>query len=184
MNRGGLRFAAVGLVAVVAVGCGSPRGSIAVVPVAPQTTESKNGPFVIALTTDSVARAGAPVSARATANYDGVPREVEAFMPGSGPLRFSLSQIGGDIRVDGGGPADCVSKTITRGTIADSPFVKSGGYDPAGPHAQFYRAFFAEDALILPAGEWQIVATLDISLDGCSEAADTAKASSNVIVLP
>jgi hypothetical protein len=95
-----------------------------------------------------------------------------------------LFQVGGDIVIDGGGPADCVSKPITRGQVSRSPFIKAGGFDPTGPNAQFYRDFFAERELLLPAGEWDIRATLNISVVDCREASERAEALVRLIVPP
>jgi hypothetical protein len=75
-----------------------------------------------------------------------------------------------------------VSGPIHPGEVARSPFVKSGGYDPGDPNADFYRAFFANPDLVLPPGEWQIGATLNISLDDCKQATNATRVSVLVVV--
>jgi hypothetical protein len=167
------------------VGCGNPGGKLTTPAVPPSVmSEARGGPFLLTIIADAAQRAGAPIHVHATATYDGGQARAEAFSPGSGPLQFWLRQIGGDISVIGGGPADCVSKPIARGEIARSAYVKAGGYEPRGPNAAFYERFFGEPQLLLPAGLWEIGVTLNISLEGCALAADTARASVEVLVSP
>jgi hypothetical protein len=165
---------------VLAGACSEPDPST--LPVIPQTSNSAtSGPFTITLSADAVAAAGKKISSRAAVIYRG-PDGVQAFSAASGPIQFWIAQVGGNIHVDGGGPADCVSGPIHPGEVARSPFVKSGGYDPGDPNADFYRAFFANPDLVLPPGEWQIGATLNISLDDCKQATNATRVSVLVVV--
>lgn len=170
------------VLAALAWGCSEPDPSTA--PAIPQTSNSAtSGPFTITISADLVATAGRKIESGAIVIYRG-PDGVQAFTAGAGPIQFWVAQVGGSIRVGGGGPAHCVSGPIHPGEIARSPFVKSGGYDPDDPNAKFYREFFADPDLVLPPGEWEIGATLNISLDGCKQATDATRVSVRVVVGP
>jgi hypothetical protein len=70
------------------------------------------------------------------------------------------------------------------GEIDSTPIYKAGGFDPSGPDAAFYRSYFAEPELVLPAGIWDIGATLNVSLVGCGDVDDIARVAIRVIVAP
>jgi hypothetical protein len=54
---------------------------------------------------------------------------------------------------------------FTKGEPARYDFVKSGGWSADDENADFYEAFFADPELILPAGEYEVSATLKYSTD-------------------
>jgi hypothetical protein len=73
-------------------------------------------------------------------------------------LGFQYVEVGGSRRTEPVWTADCASHQLR----ADAPLVteltKSGGYSADDPDADFYRAFFSEPEVKLPAGVWDITA--------------------------
>ncbi len=87
---------------------------------------------------------------------------------GSGPVAFGLAQIDGDIVIAGARmTADCVSHEYARLVPVALPFRKSGGFSNDDPNAAFYKAFFADPVLRLPAGRWRVTASLSGFLEAC-----------------
>ncbi|HEX7950543.1 MAG TPA: hypothetical protein VF494_09355, partial [Candidatus Limnocylindrales bacterium] len=90
---------------------------------------------------------------------------VELGVAGNGPIEFIFREVDGDRNI---GPAwDTVCASAQLG--ADSPIVrsirKSGGYSDDQPDAAFYRSFFADPLVRLPAGDWDITAIAEF-MDG------------------
>ena len=90
---------------------------------------------------------------------------------GSGLIVFGIKQLDGTRQMDGISTADCA---LGRYTVSPAdplvvPFWKGGGFSASDPDAAFWRSYFADPLLHLPAGEWEISA--DASFDegaGCS----------------
>jgi hypothetical protein len=79
----------------------------------------------------------------------------------------------------------CARQVIARATPLRAPFAKSGGFTGADPDATIWRAYFADPALHLPAGRWQVTASAAFYTgDGCSGQAHGLDASVTVVVLP
>lgn len=162
------------VVALVVFACGQPNQSARTDPSAaaetPTVVQVVDGPFMLTLTADRSARAGTPIGMIATLAYVGHQRVV--FMPGSGPVRFSLKQLDGPIQVGPGGPLSCSSRPFEPGETYSTAFIKSGSFSPGDPNAEFYRRFFAEEELILPEGEWEIAAVAAVSFKDCDVLTD------------
>ena len=58
-----------------------------------------------------------------------------------------------------------MTTTIKKGEILRFDFSKSGGWSAEDPHADFYEKFYSEKELILPAGTYEISATISCSFD-------------------
>lgn len=54
---------------------------------------------------------------------------------------------------------------LEKGKIVKFDYVKSGGWTDDGPNANFYKKFFSEKELILPAGKYEISASIACSFD-------------------
>jgi hypothetical protein len=64
-----------------------------------------------------------------------------------------------------------------------SPIKKSGGYSDSQPDAAFYRAFFADPLVRLPAGEWDITAIAVFTEGlGCQGVSHSMSATIRVVV--
>lgn len=55
--------------------------------------------------------------------------------------------------------------TFTKGHIVKYDFSKSGGWSGDDPNAKFYEEFYRDPNLILPAGDYEISAEINCSLD-------------------
>jgi hypothetical protein len=88
--------------------------------------------------------------------------------PGSGPLGFGIEQLDGPIDTQPGWRASCGHDTWAPGEVRTEPFAKSGGFSADDPMAGFWRAYFDEPDLILPAGQYRVFAVVDYDLDDCS----------------
>jgi hypothetical protein len=64
------------------------------------------------------------------------------------------------------------------------PYAKSGAFDPAGPNAAEYEAFFNDPNLALGAGVWLIEADLSLALGDCGGRRVEAVAPLQVTVAP
>lgn len=98
------------------------------------------------------------IDVEATLKLIGPNTEATLWGSGSGPIGFSVVEVGGDRRMDAAWQADCSPHAITADAPITVPFAKSGGYSADDPNAAFYEAFFADPELRLPAGEWQVSA--------------------------
>lgn len=77
---------------------------------------------------------------------------------GGGLLAFAFRQVGGQIDVEPAWTADCTPHRLATGEPMTAPIAKSGGWSDDQPNADFYRAFFADPQIRLPAGDWEITA--------------------------
>lgn len=96
--------------------------------------------------------------------------------PFSGPLGFGIEQLDGPVD---NGPAwrmSCVHEDWAPGEVRNEPFTKSGGFGADDPMAEFWRAYFDEPDLILPAGDYRVFAVADYDLDDCSAGGSTLTA--------
>ena len=90
---------------------------------------------------------------------------------GSGLIVFGVKELGGTREMGGLSTADCAigRYTVSPGDPLVVPFFKSGGFSGSDPDAAFWRSYFADPLLHLPAGNWEISA--DATFDegaGCS----------------
>lgn len=87
----------------------------------------------------------------------------DAAISGAGEnvFGFEFSRVGGP-RFQPVWPASCKSYLIS----PDQPLVfaieKSGTIDPLDPNAPYYREFFRDPQIRLPAGEWRVTAVAQI----------------------
>lgn len=90
--------------------------------------------------------------------------------PGSGPLGFGIEQLDGPIDTQPGWRTSCRHEIWAPGEVRSEPFAKSGGFGADDPMAEFWRAYFDEPDLILPAGRYRVFALVDYDIDDCSAA--------------
>jgi hypothetical protein len=96
---------------------------------------------------------------------------------GSGPIGFGFDEVGGSRQMGPAWTADCTSRRLDAGQPKTSQITKSGGFIGEDPNVDFYRSFFADPLVHLPAGDWTITAVASF-VEGtlCSGASYTLKA--------
>jgi hypothetical protein len=96
---------------------------------------------------------------------------------GAGPLGFGFDEVGGSRQMGPIWTADCMYGRLESGQPKASPITKSGGFIGEDPNVAFYRSFFADPLVHLPAGDWTITAVANfVEGSGCSGASYTLKA--------
>lgn len=132
-------------------------------PTAPASTEpvARDDLFELEMRTGKTRyAAGEPIDASAAIQYLGPGRSITTHGSGSGVVLFSLEHLDGPLDMSGAWTADCGPAEVP----ADPPevviFEKSGGITDDS-NAAFWRAYFAEPELRLPAGTWRLWALFD-----------------------
>jgi hypothetical protein len=143
----------------------------------PEMSEPTGGPIVVEGRQDGfllslrvsgdTVDAGAPIGIDAILTWDGPAVRATVWASGSGVVSFGLRQLDGDIALGGAMTADCAVHEFDRLTPVAIPFRKSGGFSEDDPNADFYRAFFADPILRLPAGRWRVSAIASGFLEPC-----------------
>lgn len=154
--------------AVLVLGCGQT------VPVSP---EAVTGPIrasaadqgfrlTATLPADRFA-AGQAIDVATELVYEGPNVGASIWSSGSGPVFFALEQLDGPLEMGGGMNLDCSEHELRRGVPLRPPFSKSGGFTAEDPNAEFYRRFYVDPALRLPAGRWRVKAIVSGLLAPC-----------------
>lgn len=84
---------------------------------------------------------------------------------GNGPIEFIFMEVGGSREMGPAWDTVCDSARLTAASPIVRSIRKSGGYSDDQPNAEFYRAFFADPLVRLPAGDWDITAVAEF-MDG------------------
>lgn len=77
---------------------------------------------------------------------------------GGGPIGFLFDEAGGSRHMGGAWTSDLVMRQLDAGKPITSPIGKSGAFTGEDPNAAFYRSFFNDPLVHLPAGDWTISA--------------------------
>ncbi|RCW39729.1 hypothetical protein [Paenibacillus prosopidis] len=93
---------------------------------------------------------GEPIELSASLNYIGEEDAITVWGPRSKVI-FTLTD-GKEFDMEGASTMDLVPLEIAQGETLEFPFSKSGGYDSDDPDAEFWKKFYAEKELLLPAG--------------------------------
>ncbi|MDD5018352.1 MAG: hypothetical protein PHO15_09665 [Eubacteriales bacterium] len=116
--------------------------------------------FKLGIYTDKSAyEAGEAIACFATAEYIGW--SDNATMHSSDPLVVFYITGGEYFNGDWAVNDVLVTTTFEKGEAVTYDFEKSGGYSADDPNADFWASYFAEEDLILPAGEYEITAMMD-----------------------
>jgi len=130
-------------------------------------------------------RAGQPLGIDASLTYSGPDDEITALGSGSGLIGFSVQRTSPAITISAVSTSDCRPYQLTRDAPVAYPFIKSGGFSADDPQASFYEAYFADEQLRLPAGEWTISAGGSFYSGGdCGDDLHELTASVTIIVEP
>ena len=118
------------------------------------TAAEKNG-FELKLYADKdTYTADEEIHIRATLEYKG-PADTVTVWHGLPYIGFWISD-GGDFETGGATLTVLTSTELEKGMLYEFPYKKSGGYSENDPDADFWRAFYAEDALKLPTGTYTV----------------------------
>lgn len=171
------RFAIV--LAVLLAACSGPTPSPTV---SSATAEKVEGPFRLVFTLPRTTwSSGESIEGQSQLSLlAGAP--VTLGGSGSGVLGFGFAEVGGRRQMGPAMTADCRSYRIAADEPIVSPIAKSGGFSTDGPDAAFYRAFFADPLIHLPAGEWDITAVAEFAERDCGGPQHTLEATIRVRV--
>jgi hypothetical protein len=76
-----------------------------------------------------------------------------------------FQEVGGHREIGPAWDTVCASARLAADSPITRPIRKSGGYSNDQPDADFYRSFFADPLVRLPAGDWDISAIAEF-IDG------------------
>jgi hypothetical protein len=134
----------------------------------PVTDSQTVGDFTLTISaTQASYVAGDPIDVEATLRYDGDGTTV--ISSANSLLGFGLRQLDGSLQMGPGFRMSCRTWTIEPGQVESSQFVKSGGYDDTGPLADFWRSYFEDPALRLPAGAYELSVTTSLGGPDCTD---------------
>lgn len=153
----------------------------------PVMAEDTDGTFRLTLETDQGRyRAGQEIEVVTTLTYLGPLAAIEARGSSNpGLIGFAVEREDPPIRISPAFTTDCGSHPMSRGTVVEVPFAKSGGYSPDEALAAFYAAYFDMEELRLPAGTWTISAGGGWSIGAdCGDELHSLSASVTVVVEP
>jgi hypothetical protein len=162
----------------------SPR-SAAAIPAAAVEGNDAEPWFKLRIGAESgVYRAGEPIHVWARLTYTGPKPQEKLVASGSGLVQFSWEQQNGQRRQDGAATADCAPYSIDRTQVLAVPFAKSGGFSGDDPDAGFWRQYFADPVLRLPAGRYRIHALTNFFVGECAGPEHRLDATVEITVLP
>jgi hypothetical protein len=145
------------LLSGVVLGCASPAPSAAI----EQVDRRQDGTFAVEIRTPR-ARYTVAEAIPIVTNFVYIGPEARTIAGGAQSLvTFGLEQIDGPLDMLGGSDSICVQHQLTARQPVAAPFLKSGGWSNNDPLAGFWRAYFADKELHLPAGSWRVTASLD-----------------------
>jgi hypothetical protein len=159
--------ARVGLMATLLAGlaaCGAPTVSNLGPTGAPATASDADGRYSLSFTLPKATYADREeITGTATLVLEPGP---DAVVGGSTELlTFGFAEVGGSRQMGPASDAVCAKHVLSAGNPLTSRIVKSGGYSDDMPDADFYVGFFADPAVRLPPGDWDITAYADL-IDG------------------
>lgn len=76
-------------------------------------------------------------------------------------LAFTFAEVDGRRQMGPAWDTICARYRLPAGSPIISPITKSGGYGEGDPDVNFYRSFFADPLVRLPAGDWDISAVAE-----------------------
>ena len=129
-------------------------------------------PFKLTLAVDQgVYRAGDDIFPVATVIVHGSSKAVTVGHGGSA-VTFSVHEVGGSREAIGGTDTVCLRSTWTRGEPQVFTWQRGGSWslDNPTPNDRFVQAYAEQgprDGLWLPAGTWELSATLDVNVGDC-----------------
>ena len=152
------RLVTIGLV-LMTLGCTGPGGASQAAPTADgQSAVQTDGRFELRFTLAKTSwRSDEAIEGAAVLSLtEGDP--IELGGSAGGPLAFSFREAGGTREMGPAYDAACTAAKLETAHPIVVEIRKSGGWADDQPDADFYRAFFADPLVRLPAGDWDISA--------------------------
>jgi len=168
------------VLALILSACGGPGPTPVVTPAStpsPSATDAAaqvtdtSGPFRLTFVLPRISRtSNEAITGEATlALTDGTATTI--YGSGTGLLAFGFQEVGGARTMGPAWTLDCRSHPLAADQPMVSAITKSGGYSEEQPDAAFYRSFFWDPAVRLPAGTWDITAVAEFAEGaGCAGA--------------
>jgi len=153
----------------------------------PVSNTARDAAFAVQMSLPrSVYHVGEAIEVATTATYVGSAPTVRAYSEWDSLVVFSLEQLDGPRdMLDVVSDLMCREVDLGRDQPIDVPFLKNGGYSATDPQAAFWKQYFADRELHLPAGQWRIVAMLDADLNpGCQHYASSLSTAVTFDVVP
>lgn len=151
-----MRRIALGIVLALAVaGCGSGDDTID-----GSIGRAQDDTFLVQIVTPhDHYRSVDAIPITTTIMYVGPQVSISASGGNPGLIAFELEQLDGPLDMAGGvSRLMCDAHDLTAGFAYQVPYAKAGVFDENSANAGFWKAFYADKALHLPAGEWKITA--------------------------
>jgi hypothetical protein len=127
---------------------------------------------------------GEAIPIATTAMYLGPRDHIDATSAYPSLVWFGLEQLDGGLDMpSGASDAMCNALPLTARQPRSVAFTKSGSFSNSDPAAPFWRAYFTDKELHLPAGTWRITATLEAMLTpDCTGPLHTVRAGVTFVV--
>lgn len=123
---------------------------------------------------------GDSITGNATLSYLGS-GGVDIGSSGMGPIGFEFAEVGGSRQMGGLSTSDLVIRRLEAGVPITSPIKKSVAWNGDDPNGAFYRSWYQNPLLQLPAGDWTITATANFET-GSTIAPDRHSLRASVLV--
>jgi hypothetical protein len=107
-------------------------------------------------------KVGEPIVISASLTYIGNSNSIIIWGPRS-YIVFSLTD-GKKFEMSGMSTLELTSTKLLQGVTHEHPFVKTGAWSPDDPQADFWKKFYSEKDLLIPAGTYLITARCEFSL--------------------
>jgi len=180
------RIAAV-LLAATVLGCagpvstGTPDPTVQPATAPASASASTQGNYKLELVLPRLTwNAGDPLSGTAILSLtDSLPTNVAGAAQ---LIAFAFDEVGGNRHVTPGWDQSCVQYPLDQATPQSVALYKSGVFEGNEPDADFLRSFFADPAIHLPSGTWDITAIASFSEGGCAAPTHTIEATVRIHV--
>lgn len=108
--------------------------------------------------------------------------EVQVF-GSSGLLAFEFREVGGDRHMEPVWNLNCARYSLAADRPMVSKITKSGAWSDDEPDSDFYRGFYMDPVVRLPAGEWDITAIAMFAVEpGCGGGSPGLRATVRVLI--
>jgi hypothetical protein len=133
----------------------------------PQLVVDTDGPFELRLVIDAERYApGEPIRAVGAVTYGGELPSVVVAADANGLITFTTRQLDGPLRMGGVSRLMIEGYELVAGHPHEEAFTKTVGFTADDPDAALYQAWFDDPVFWLPAGRWEIDATVRLTHPG------------------
>jgi hypothetical protein len=131
-------------------------------------------------------KAGDPIDVVAGLTNGGSGDPITTYGGPDGPVIFSLRQVDGPVVIDPIVLTSCIEQVTLRAyEPMQIPFKKSGTVAGGAADPAYWRAWFTDPILRLPAGTWEISATPNFVVGGCgSKTSPNLRPTITLVVTP